>query len=230
MQNNRSVPLEISPHCYTLRCPGPPRMSATARERTYVAARRATRVGDRSHAQSSRRGTGTNHIRHQEVTGRRYTGLLVTFSRPIESTCAPCTGPEEERGRPVLQATVGRLRLGLAHHPRPVGAGAGSALSRPSWAASLAHRPRSCGNQGHFVTPAASSVHEGDPMSSPRRLRHPRPCQRPGCRSRRRGASLQPSGAIWNGHSRTSGRWPGSCWPALYSVRGERSLLRAYVG
>ena len=172
----------------------------------------------------------TNHIRHREVTGRRYTGLLVTFSRPIESTCAPCTGPEEERGRPVLQATVGRFRLGLACHPRPVGAGASSALSRPSWAASLAHRPRSCGNQGHFVTPAASSVHEGDPMSSPRRLRHPRPCQRPGCRSRRRGASLQPSGAIWNGHSRTSGRWPGSCWPALYSVRGERSLLRAYVG
>ena len=86
MQNNRSVPLEISPHCYTLRCPGPPRMSATARERTYVAARRATRVGDRSHAQSSRRGTGTNHIRHREVTGRRYTGLLVTCSRPIEST------------------------------------------------------------------------------------------------------------------------------------------------
>ena len=80
----------------------------------------------------------TNHIRHREVTGRRYTGLLVTFSRPIESTCAPCTGPEEERGRPVLQATVGRLRLGLAHHPRPVGAGAGSALSRPSWAAFLA--------------------------------------------------------------------------------------------
>ena len=40
----------------------------------------------------------------------------------------------------------------LAHHPHGTCAGAGCALSRPSWAASLARRLRLCDNQGHFPT------------------------------------------------------------------------------
>ena len=133
-------------------------------------------VCDHSHAHGSRTRTKPDHTSHQPVTGQRSTALTVIFSRQPPSRLGQPTEPRGGHTRSLLRTAVGHCSLGHAHRPHGVGAGAGCALSRPSWAATLAHRPRSCGNQGHFLTPAASPVHEGDPMSSPRRLRHPRPC------------------------------------------------------
>ena len=175
-------------------------------ELTCATPRPDTLVPDGSHAHGSRPRSAPDYPSHQLVTGRRCTGLTVTFSRPAAEQAHP---PFESRGghtRSLFRTAVGHSSLGHAHSPHGAGAGAGCALSRSSWAATLAHRPRSCGNQGHFPTPAASPVHEGDPMSSPRRLRHPRPCHWAGHRCRRLIERPQPSWPIRIGPHRTSGR------------------------
>ncbi len=177
-----------------------------APERTCATPQSDTLVPDRSHAHGSRTWTVTDYHSHQTVTGRRYTGLTVTFSRPAAEQAHPPFEPRGGHSRSLFRTAVGHCRLDHAHRPLSVGTGAGCALSRPSWAATLAHRPRSCGNQGHFPTPAASSVHEGDLMSSPRRLRHPRPCHWAGHRCRRLVERPQPSWPIRVGPHRTSGR------------------------
>ena len=191
---------------YTCRCQTPLPTRTAALELTCASPRPAIRVRDRSHARGIRTRTVPGHTAHQLANGQPYTGRTVTFSRPAASRSGPRSGHKEDHGRSVLWTTYGRRSLGRGHHPHGVGAGADCALGRPSWAATLAHRPRSCGNQGHFLTPAASSIHEGDPMSSPRRLRHPRPCHWAGHRCRRLIERPQPSWPIRVGPHRTCGR------------------------
>ena len=55
------------------------------------------------------------------------------MSRP-----GPPTEPRDSHTRSLFQTTVGHRSLGHAHRPYGVGALAGSALSRPRWAAILA--------------------------------------------------------------------------------------------
>ena len=185
---------------------GPPPIRAPAPERTYATPHAATHVHDRSHAHASRTRADTNRTHRQLVTARRYTGLTVTFSRPAESRLDTHTASEVEHTRSVLRSAVGRFSLDPAHHPCHAGAGAGCALSRPSWTASLAQRLRFCDNQGHFATPAASSAHVGQSTTSPHHPRHPRPCHRPWRRLRRRLEPHQPSGLIRIGRARAIGR------------------------
>ena len=128
---------------YTPRCRTPP-IRASAPERTYATPHAATRVRDRSHAHSSHTRAGTDRAHRQLVTARRYTGLTVTFSRPAESRLDTHTASEVEHARSVLRSAVGRFSLDPAHHPRHTDAGASSAPSRPSRAASLAQRLRIC--------------------------------------------------------------------------------------
>ena len=108
----------------------------------------------------------------------------------------PPTEPRGSHTRSLFREAMGHCSPGHPHSPHGAGSGAGCALSRPSWTATLAHRPRSSDNQGHFVTPAASSVHQGDPTSSPRRHGQPRPCHWPGHRCRRLVERSQPSWPI----------------------------------
>ena len=63
----------------------PPPIRASAPERTYATPHAVTRVRDRSYTHVNRIRTGTGRIHHQVVTGPRYTGLTVIFSRPAES-------------------------------------------------------------------------------------------------------------------------------------------------
>ena len=82
---------------------------------------------DRSHAHASRTLDGPGRIHRQPVTGRRYTGLTVTFSRPFESRIWPPNGSQEGLALPVLRTTVAPPRLGTADQPHRAGAGAGPA-------------------------------------------------------------------------------------------------------
>ena len=191
---------------YTLRCPDPPLTRTSALELTCASPRSTILVCDRSHARDNRIRTCTGRIHHQVVTGPRYTGLTVTFSRPAESRLDTHTASEVEHARSVLRSAVGRFSLDPAHHPRLTAAGASSAPSRPSRAASLAQRLRIRDNSGHFPTPVASSVRQGDPTSCPRHCRHPRPCHWPGPRYRRRLEPHQPSELIRIGRAQASGR------------------------
>ena len=118
----------------------PPRIRASPPERTCATPHAPTRVRDQSHAHANRTRAGTDRTHRQLVTARRYTGLTVTFSRPAESRLDTHTASEVEHARSILRSAVGRFSLGLAHHPRRTGAGASSAPSRPSRAASLAQR------------------------------------------------------------------------------------------
>ena len=120
----------------------PPRIRASPPERTCATPHAPTRVRDRSHAHANRTRAGTDRTHRQLVTARRYTGLTVTFSRPAESRLDTHTASEVEHARSILRSAVGRFSLGLAHHPRRTGAGASSAPSRPSRAASLAQWSR----------------------------------------------------------------------------------------
>ncbi len=140
-----------------------------AAELTCVTPRPDTLVPDRSHAHGSRTRTVPDYPSHQPVTGRRYTGLTVTFSRPAAEQAHPPFEPRGGHSRSLSWVAMGDRSLGHAHSPHGVGAGAGCALSRPSWAATLAQRPRSSALPSHFFPPATSSVRQGDPTSSPRR-------------------------------------------------------------
>ena len=163
----------------------PPRTHVGTREHTYATPRSAVGVRDHSHAHGSRTRTKPDHTSHQTVTGQGFTALTVIFSRQPPSRLGQPTEPRGGHTRSLLRTAVGHCSLGHAHRPHGVGAGAGCALSRPSWADPLAQRPRLCDNQGHFVTPAASSAHEGQPTTSPRQPRGRRPCHRPAPRCRR---------------------------------------------
>ena len=200
----------------------PPRTRVGTREHTYATPRSAVSVCEHSHAHGSRTRTAPDHTSHQPVTGQRSTALTVIFSRQPPSRLGQPTEPQGGHTRSLLRTAVGHCSLGHAHRPHGVGAGAGCALSRPSWAAALAQRPRSCGNQGHFVTPAASSIHEGDPKSSPSRCRHPRPCHWPGHRCRRPVEPPQPSWRIRIRPQRASGH----CARASRGTASERAESR----
>ena len=95
-------------------------------------------VNERAHANRTR--GGPDRIQCQLVTGRRYTGLTVIFSRPTEPPHEPPTGSEEQSGRSFPTSTVSFSRLGLAHHPHCAGTGAGSALTCTSEASALTQR------------------------------------------------------------------------------------------
>ena len=181
-----------------------------------------TLVPDGFCAHGSRTRTVPDYPSHQPVTGRRYTGLTVTFSRPAAEQAHPPTEPRGGHIRSLFRTAVGHCSLGHAHSPHGVGAGAGCALSRPSWAAALAQRPHSCDNVSHFFPPATSSVHEGDPMSSPRHLRHPRPCHWAGHRCRRPVEPPQPSWRIRIRPQRASGH----CARASRGTASERAESR----
>ena len=150
---------------------GPPRTRVGTREHTYATPRSAVGVCDHSHAHGSRTRTAPDHISHQPVTGQRSTALTVIFSRQPPSRLGQPTEPQGGHTRSLLRTAVGHCSLDHAHHPHGVGAGAGCALSRPSWAAALAQRPRSCDNQGRFPTAAHSVANGGQSMTAPRRLR-----------------------------------------------------------
>ena len=124
----------------------PPPTRTSALELTCASPRSTILVRDRSHAHASRTRADTNRTHRQLVTARRYTGLTVTFSRPAESRLDTHTASEVEHTRSVLRSAVGRFSLDPAYHPCHAGAGAGCALSRPSWTASLAQRLRFCDN------------------------------------------------------------------------------------
>ena len=81
----------------------PPQIRASAPERTWATPQPDMRLCDRSHAHSSRPRTASNFPSHQSVTGRRPTGLTVTFSRPFD-------GPLERRPSP---RGDGKSRLSL---------------------------------------------------------------------------------------------------------------------
>ena len=142
------------------RAPHPPGPNRHPSARTCATPRPDTRVLDRSHAHANRTRSVCDRTGRHPVTVRRYTGLTVTFSRPAESRFEPRTGLEMGHSRSVPRTAVGHRSRGLAHHPHGAGAGAGCALSRPSWAAYLAQRPRSSALQSHFFPPAGSSAHE----------------------------------------------------------------------
>ena len=125
----------------------PPRTRVGTREHTYATPRSAVGICDHSHAHGSRTRTIPDHTSHQSVTGQRSTALTVIFSRQSPSRLGQPTEPRGGHTRSLLRMAVGHCSLDHAHHPHGVGAGAGSALSRPSWAACLAQRPRSCDNQ-----------------------------------------------------------------------------------
>ena len=69
------------------------------------------------------------------------------YAPPRVSHPGSCSGmaalytSEDDRSRHVLWTTTGPCSLQLAHHPGCAGAGAGSALTWPHWAAALARRP-----------------------------------------------------------------------------------------
>ena len=142
--------------------------SRRAPERTCATPQPDTLVPDRSYAHGSRTRTVPDYPSHQPVTGRRYTGLTVTFSRPAAEQAHPPTEPRGSHTRSLFREAMGHRSLGYAHLPHGVGAGADCSLSRPSWAASLARRLRLCDNVSHFVTPAGSSAHEDQLTTSPR--------------------------------------------------------------
>ena len=121
----------------------PPRAGTPSRgrrppERTCATPRPDTLVPDGSYAHGSRIRTVRDYPSRQPVTGRRYTGLTVTFSRPAAEQPHPPTEPRGGHIRSLFRTAVGHCSLGHAHSPHGVGAGAGCALSRPSWAATLA--------------------------------------------------------------------------------------------
>ena len=62
----------------------PPPGTRGGPERTSATPRPTTRVRDRSHAHANRTRGGPDRIQCQLVTGQRYTGLTVIFSRPTE--------------------------------------------------------------------------------------------------------------------------------------------------
>ena len=64
-----------------------------ALEHTCATPQPDMRVCDRSHAHVSRPWTASNFPSHQTVTGRRFTGLTVTFSRPAAEQAHPPTEP-----------------------------------------------------------------------------------------------------------------------------------------
>ena len=146
VQKWRWTSLKMLRNYYTLRCPDPPPTRTSALELTCASPRSTILVRDRSHARDNRIRTCTGRIHHQVVTGSRYTGLTITFSRPAESRLDTHTASEVEHTRSVLRSAVGRFSLDPAHHPCHAGAGAGCALSRPSCTASLAQRLRFCDN------------------------------------------------------------------------------------
>ena len=76
---SRESPLYYGPHCYTHRRRRPPPRTRGGPERTYATPHAATRVRDQSHAHANHTRGGPDRIHRQLVTGRRYTGLTVTF-------------------------------------------------------------------------------------------------------------------------------------------------------
>ena len=123
-------------------CRRPPPSAGSARERTHATSRPAMRLRDRSHGPTNRTRGPPDHTRHRLVTGRTFTGPTATFSRPAESPLEPWTGSDPEHVRPGLRTAVGRCDLHPARLPGRMGAVAGSALARPSWAATVAARPQ----------------------------------------------------------------------------------------
>ena len=111
---------------------------------------------DRSHAHASRTLDGPGRIHRQPVTGRRYTGLTVTFSRPFESRIWPPNGSQEGLALSVLRTTVAPPRLGTADQPHRAGAGAGPARA---WTSQV--------RSGRLSGP--NSRYGGRPEGSPRR-------------------------------------------------------------
>ena len=184
----------------------PPRIRPSAPERTYATPHAATRVRDRSHAHANRTRADTDREHRQLVTARRYTGLTVTFSRPAESRFDTHTASEVKHARSVLRSAVGRFSLDPAHHPRRTDAGASSAPSRPSRAASLAQRLRIRDKCRLFVQAGVGSAHEGQTTTAPPCRRHLRPWHSLRPRCRRRLEPHQPSGLIRIGRERASGR------------------------
>ena len=111
---------------------------------------------DRSHAHASRTLDGPGRIHRQLVTGRRYTGLTVTFSRPFESRIWPPNGSQEGLALSVLRTTVSPPSLGTADQPHRAGAGAGPARA---WTSQV--------RSGRLSGP--NSRYGGRPEGSPRR-------------------------------------------------------------
>ena len=218
---SRESPLYYGPHCYTHRRRGPPPRTRGGPERTSATPRPTTRVRDRSHAHANRTRGGPDRIHRQLVTGRRYTGLTVTFSRPTEAPLEPPTGSEEQSSRSFPTSTVSLSRLGLAHHPHRAGAGAGSALTCTTEAAALTQRSHlyrlRCTRLPALRTRAKLAT-------APPRRRHPGPCGRRGRRYRRWFGPPQPAGTMRIGHPCPSGRMCRSPWPQLFSVRTESHL------
>jgi len=103
VQKSRWLRSGMSRTYYMSRCRRPPLPGASAPERTWATPQPDRRLCDRSHAHSSRPRTASNFPSHQSVTGRRPTGLTVTFSRPFD-------GPLERRPSP---RGDGKSRLSL---------------------------------------------------------------------------------------------------------------------
>ena len=117
---------------------GPPPDTRLQPERMSATPQPTRVVRDRSQAHANRTRGGPGRIHRQPVTGRRYTGLTVTFSRPTESRYTHPNGSKRGSGRPSLPSTGSLSSLGLALHPHPVRTGAGCALTCTSRATDLA--------------------------------------------------------------------------------------------
>ena len=138
---SRKFPLLKCPPLLYASMSGPPPDTRLQPERMSATPQPTRVVRDRSHAHANRTRGGPGRIHRQPVTGRRYTGLTVTFSRPTESRYTHPNGSKRGSGRPSLPSTGCLSSLGLALYPHRVRTGAGCAPTCTSRATALAQRP-----------------------------------------------------------------------------------------
>ena len=186
----------MSPTTVRSRRKRPPSPAVSAPVRKHAIVRPAMRLRDRPNAHGNRTWTGPVDVQRQPVTSRSPTGVTVTFSRPADRPLEPRGRFVLEHVRPVLRATMGRRNIHPARHPGRAGAGAGSALTRRSWAAALAQRS-SLGRSQRLLLRALRTVASGRPVHLTQAARH--------CDSRRgvdphgewhRFLTLGPSGSV----------------------------------
>ena len=137
-QKVESFRSKMSPTAIRIDVRTPPRYPPLQPERMSATPQPTRVVRDRSHAHANRTRGGPGRRHCQPVTGRLYTGLTVTFSRPTESRYTHPNGSKRGSGRPSLPSTGSLSSLGLALHPHPVRTGAGCALTCTSRATDLA--------------------------------------------------------------------------------------------
>ena len=169
-------------------------------------------------------------MHRQPVTGRRYTGLTVTFSRPFESRIWPPNGSQEGLALSILRTTVAPPRLGTADQPHRAGV-LGRALHAPGLARCALG---GCPGQTAGTVVALRALHAGGPVDG--RSTSPPP---PGPMAAAKASIPTASGtdsSLWD-HMRQSPMTERPLWKVLLAPVFERhkrgqqlSAQRAGVG